>query len=172
MSLLGWFKCRPLRAAVVVVLAGVCIAAAAEMRYVQTASVAIREEMSMVGAVVVRVPRGAELQILSREGKWLKVQFTDKDGKTYTGYCQESALSPKPVEKGMLDMLGSNGGDADVPSAALAGKGLLAEAEAYAKDTNRDPAFANKMVKIRSDISPEQLRAFQQEGKVGEAQID
>lgn len=171
MSLSGWFdiKARPLRTALVVLLAAVCIAAAAETVYVQTASVAIRQEMSSLGREVVRVRRGASLQVLERQGVWLKVQFTDNKGQTYIGYCMASALSPKPVEDGVFESLGSGGGDADVPSASLAGKGLLAEAETYATSKNLNPAAANKMVEIRNSLTPEMLRAFQQQGKVGEA---
>ncbi len=171
MSLSRWFKDRPLRTALVVLLAAVCVAAAAEVVYVQTASVPIREEMSQLGQEVVRVNRGAKLEVLERHGAWLKVQFTDNEGKTYTGYCMATALSPKPVEKGAFEALGSGGGDADVPSAALAGKGLLAEAEAYATSKNLSADYANQMVDIRNGLTPEMLRAFQQEGKVGEAQI-
>jgi len=173
MNRLGqWIKTRPVRTALVTLLAAVCIAAAAETVYVQTASVPIRQEMSSLGKVVVRVPKGAKLEILSHEASgWVKVQFTDKEGKTYTGYCMATALSPKPVEDSALDMFGSGGGDADAPSAALAGKGLLAEAEQYATSKNLNPAYANEMVDIRNSLTPEQLRAFQKEGKVGESQV-
>jgi hypothetical protein len=172
MNRLGqWIKTRPIRTAVVMVLAFICIAAAAETVYVQTANVPIREEMSSLGQEVVRVNRGAKLQVLEQHGAWLKVQFTDKEGKTYVGYCMATALSPKPVEDSALDMLGSGGGDADAPSAALAGKGLLAEAEQYATSKNLNPAYANQMVEIRNSLTPEQLRAFQKAGRVGEAQV-
>lgn len=58
----------------------------------------IRKSPSTNAAVVVQVPNGLQLYILSQSGKWYEVTFV-KDGKTYTGYAHSDYIKVSSLKE-------------------------------------------------------------------------
>ena len=66
--------------------------ALAESVWVKTESVELRSGQGAVYPVVAAAKKGAELTVISREGKWIQVSSGG-----VTGWVYESALSPQKV---------------------------------------------------------------------------
>jgi uncharacterized protein YraI len=153
------------------VLAGAAIAslavgvAMAEQVWVKSESVEIRGGKGAVYPVVGTAAKGAALEVLGHEGKWLKVKVGEKQG-----YVFENAISAEEVGGGgnLLAAVGAGSNASEMSSSASA-KGLEQDAQVYADQKNLNPAPLNKLIQLRNQITPQQWEAFTAEGKVGPA---
>lgn len=145
------------------VLVGTLVTAAyaAEMVLVQRDEVKIRDRQGGSSAkVVATVPAGTQLEVLQRDGKWLKVKTSAGEG-----WVLENALTPRSTTTtNQMEQIVSGAGTADAEAGA-ASKGL--DAEEYAQAHGYDMHGLDLMEAMRSQISAEQLAAFQKEGGVG-----
>ena len=135
----------------------------AESIWVKSENVQIRSGKGAVFPVVVAVPKGTELTVIERDGKWIKVQSGSQQG-----YIFEGAISPTKVSGGG-NLLANMGAGADVSTGAAA-KGLEQQTEAYAQQKSYNTAALNHLIDLRKSITPQEYQAFTAAGKVGGTQ--
>jgi hypothetical protein len=139
--------------------------AAAEEVWVKRPSLNIREGKGAAFATVATARQGDKLSVVGHEGKWLKVQLSDKQG-----YVYEDSISAREIKGGGDDLRAALGvPDTSALAADAAAKGLEPQAVAYANSKNMSSASLEKMIARRNAISGQQWIAFTNEGKVGPA---
>jgi len=134
----------------------------AETLVVQVKSTFLRKEPVFYGAVLAELQAGEGVEeIISRNG-WVKVRTSS--GKE--GWLHSSAVRRKEFSLLALNQPGKTQADAD--EVALAGKGFNKQVEDKYRSNNPDVDFTwvERMLKIR--VSPSQLKAFLEKGKLGE----
>ncbi|HSI35979.1 MAG: SH3 domain-containing protein [Phycisphaerae bacterium] len=138
--------------------------ALAEDVFVKQSRVVVREGKGAAYDEVTTVAKGDRLQVVGREGPWIKVRAKGREG-----YVFESAVADqKPGEDlgaGLSKMLGGNA-QASSASDAAAGKGL-GEALDLAKSRGQSTAGLQKMKAIRKSVSGKDWEQFTREGNVG-----
>jgi uncharacterized protein YgiM (DUF1202 family) len=141
-----------------------CGAVAAEEVWVKRMSLPIREGQGAAFATVATAVKGDKLQVVERDGKWLKVQLGDKQG-----YVYEDSISAREVKAGGDELRAALGGGSETSALAAdaAAKGLQPETEAYTKSKNLNSASLEKMIARRKSVTGEQWTAFTADGKVG-----
>lgn len=130
--------------------------------WIQSEKVDIRAGKGAVYPVVATAQKGAQLAVIAREGKWLKVQAGDQ-----TGYVYETATSASKVDGGGNLLANVDNGSASNLSSGAAAKGLTEDADHYAHDKNMDPALMNRLIDFRKHIDPKDWEKFTTEGKIG-----
>ena len=135
-------------------------AAMAESIWVKSDNVQIRSGKGAVYPVVATAPKGTELTVIERDGKWIKVQAGDQQG-----YIYETAASASKVSGGG-NLLSNMGAGSDMSTGAAA-KGLEQQTETYASSKNLDTGPLNKLIALRKSITPQEWQSFTAEGKVG-----
>jgi hypothetical protein len=112
---------------------------------------------------VATLKKGNKVQVLAREGPWVKVQASGKQG--WIG--ANSLVDPKG--KGLLEGVGELAQHAEGSSSATganAGKGA-GEAEQWANSQNMSRAGLERMVALSKSIAPGEFAKFVNEGNVG-----
>ena len=157
---------KPLAVAVVAAIAALATVAAAEDVWTKANATPVRAGKGALYKEVASAAKGTKLTVLAREGKWLKVGFTDKAGKAVEGWVFEDAISATRVGG---DLAGALAGRTDTsdPAASAAGRGLSERAEQYASAKNMDPRVIDNLIALRNSITPEEWERFTAEGKVG-----
>ncbi len=121
----------------------------------------IRKDKRFFAPVVVRVPYGAMIQELGREGDWLQVSYQGKKGWLHISAVQEQKFS-------LSSLAGESAQETTREEVALAGKGFTPEVE---------KAFRSKNPKMRYDlvdqvqsykVAEQQLQAFIRSGNLRE----
>jgi len=137
--------------------------ALAEDVWVNRTELQIREGKGAAFAPVATARKGEKLTVISREGKWLKVQLGDKQG-----YVYEDAISARQVSAGgdLGSLLGSP--DSSGLSAAAAAKGLQPGALTFANSGNFNTAPLQAMIARRNAVTGAEWVAFAQAGNVGQ----
>lgn len=135
--------------------------AVAESLWVKSERVEIRSGKGAVFPVVGTAAKGAELNVVSREGKWIKVKVGEAEG-----YVYENALSASKVAGGN-NLLAGVGAQAASMTTGSASKGLQPEAETYASAKGFSPAPLNNLIAACKAIDPKEWQAFTAEGNVG-----
>ena len=134
--------------------------------FVNVASVEVRTGKGPSSATVDLVRKGAPLQVLAREGKWLKVQTpTGKQGYVFEGSVTDTAGSGAGTNDAAKVLLG--GPEASASSNAEAFKQLGPDAKKYAMTKGMKTADADKLLAQRDQDVSAQWEKFTKEGKVG-----
>ncbi len=138
----------------------VSVAFAATVKVI-TQDAVIRQDKRFFAPAVVRVPLGASLQQLGKEGDWFRVSFQGKEG-----WIHKSALEEQKFQ--LSSLAGGKAEETSRDEVALAGKGFTPEVE---------KAFREKNPKMRYDlvdqvqayrVDDQRLQAFLQAGSLRE----
>jgi len=111
---------------------------------------------------VTTVPANSTLQILGRDGSWVRVRTAND----MEGFISSDDL---PASTDLSSVKGS--GNATAADASLASRGLERETENYAKLKNLNPKDAQLMVDWAHLVTTTDLVKFAEEGHVGPAQF-
>ena len=112
---------------------------------------------------VAQVKKGEKLQVIGKEGSWLKVKAGDNEG-----YVHENSVSSSAGggdTSGLSKILGGASGSS-AASSGEAGKGL-GEALAYARSKGMSPAGLDRMLELRKTVRGSDWTKFTAEGNVG-----
>jgi uncharacterized protein YgiM (DUF1202 family) len=153
---------RALFTAAVMGVGGAALAQAAEQLYVNRAALPIREGKGGAYNAVATAKQGDALTVIAREDNWIKVQFGDKQG-----YVNANSLSAKQIKGSGFGNALAGGADAGGLEAGAAGKGLLDDAEKYAKSKGMSAKIVDDMIDRNNAVSIPDWEAFQKEGNVG-----
>jgi hypothetical protein len=129
-------------------------AAHAEDVTVKLPAANILSEKTARSTKVATLKTGDKLQVLAREGSWLKVRFNDKQG-----YIHENSVGGGSSGKSLSSELGAMSG-ASKGSDALASRGVGEGATAWAKTHNMSTAGLDRMIAIRNSITDADQRKF------------
>lgn len=128
---------------------------------VQVQKAELRASPSPLGAIVGSAGYGDTVHVLEEKGAWVNVVLSEG---TATGWMHQSALTRQRIR------LRAGEQEAEVRASsgeqALAGKGFNKDVEEAfkAKNRNANYAWVDQMVEFR--VSPEQMRAFLQQGRL------
>lgn len=136
------------------VLAVASTAALAEDVTVKLPAASVLSGKSARSTKIAQLKTGDKLQVLGREGSWLKVRFGDKEG-----YVHENSVGGSGGDKGLSQLLGGASG-ASEGSGAMAGKGVGESAVAWAKSHSMNTAGLDKMIAMRNAITDADQRKF------------
>lgn len=141
-----------------------CIAAAASAEdvYVKLPVANILAGKSAGTEHIAQVKKGEKLQVIAKEGSWLKVKAGDKEGYVH----QNSVSSSASGDSGGLSKLLNGGSGSSGASSAEAGKGL-GESLAYARSKGMSTAGLDRMIELRKTIRGSDWTEFTKEGHVG-----
>jgi len=153
---------RALFTAAVVGVGGVALAQAVEKLYVNRPALPIRIDKGGAFDAVATAKQGEELTVIAREDNWIKVQYGDKQG-----YVTAASLSARQIKPDATRSAMAGGADAAGLEAGAAGKGLLPEAEEYAKAKGMNAKVVDAMIDRNSAVTPDDWKSFQKEGSVG-----
>jgi hypothetical protein len=147
-----------------VLLPALCLIASVAMAAtvkVITQEAMIRKDKRFFAPAIVRVPFGAALQELGKEGDWFRVSYQGQEGWIHKSAIQEQKFQLSSLAGGQAD-------EASRDEVALAGKGFNPEVE---------KAFRDKNPKMRYDlvnqvqtykVDDQRLQAFLQTGHLQE----
>ena len=135
----------------------------AETQWVKTDTVNILGGKGSIYPVLGTVKKGAELNVISRDGKWLQVQVV---GGGPQGWVFEGSLSPQKVNGDLK--LGTIGNTAD-QSTSAASRGLQPSAEQYVSSKGLNKVPLERLIALRNSIPPVEWETFTLQGKVGPA---
>jgi hypothetical protein len=147
------------RALIAAALLGVSTVALAEDVTVKLPTATVLSGKTARSAKVAQLSQGAKLQVLGREGSWLKVKVGEKEG-----YVHENAVSASGGGGGgeglggLGKMLGSASGASSATSAE-AGRGI-GESEKWAQSKNMSAAGLQRMIAIRNSVSDADWQRF------------
>lgn len=139
-------------------------AALAEDVFVKQATVIVRDGKGSAYDEVGKVKKGDKLQVVGREGPWIKVNLGSREGWVY----ETAVADSKPggdLGAGLGKMLGGNS-QASSQSDAAAGKGF-GEALKWADSKHMSRAGLQRMYAIRKSVTGKEWEAFAKEGNVG-----
>jgi hypothetical protein len=145
------------RGVLVAVIAGLAAVAAAEQVVVHQ-DVDVKSEKNPLADPVESVSSNTQLEILSRDGGWVRVRTPS--GKE--GFLSSDELASNV---GVGDLSGS--GDVRGVSAAAAGRGLQDDAEKYAGAKHLSTKGVNTMIAWGNAVTAKDLRDFAKAGNVG-----
>lgn len=144
-------------------------AANAASLYVRASGTDLKQKPGPGGAPVMKLDIGTKVQIVAKEGNWVKVKVTLADKSEKTGYVFAQKLSDDKPDKERF------GGTAVAASAsegdtAMALRGLSATSEKYAdRDSQIEPEHVAAVKKMEDRKPPKDaLEKFLREGKLGE----
>jgi uncharacterized protein YgiM (DUF1202 family) len=142
----------------------VCIAAAASAEdvYVKLPVANILAGKSAGTEHIAQVKKGDKLQVIAKEGSWLKVKAGEKEGYVFKNSVSDTATSKD--DKGFLNVLG--GSSASAATNAEAGKGV-GESLAFARSKGMSTAGLDRMIQLRKSITASDWATFTSEGHVG-----
>jgi hypothetical protein len=144
-----------------VVLALTAAAVSAEDVFVKYATGPVYTTKSARAGTVAVLKRGDKLQVLGREGAWLKVMADGKEG--YIG--SNSVATAQNSGGGGVSFLGSSGSESATAGAAAKG---VDDSTKWAKTNSKSTAGLDRMEALRySLIKDGDCEKFAVEGKVG-----
>jgi hypothetical protein len=153
---------RRLRKALLVAVIGGLAAVAVAENVVMKNDVAVLSDKNPFASTVETVVPNSTLQILSRDGGWVRVRTAS--GKE--GFISSDDL---PANTNLSKVTGS--GNATGADASLASRGLESDTENYARQKNLNPRDAQLMVDWGKLITRDDVVKFAQEGHVGPARF-
>jgi len=154
-------RLKPGRLLVAAATVAIAMTASAEDAYVKLPTAAVRAGTSADYKAVANLKMGDKLQILSREGSWLKVKFGD-----YEGYIHQNSVSSKDAGGGGGLTATKKTSPAD---AGLASRGVGDDAGKWAKGNNRNTTGLERMIALRGSLTGGELPKFEADGHVGAA---
>jgi len=143
----------------------VCLAAAASAEdvYVKLPVANILAGKSAGTEHIMQVKKGDKLQVLAKEGSWLKVKAGDKEGYVFQNSVSTSATGKN--DKGLFNVLnGGSGSSAATDVEAAKGVG---ESLAYARSKGMSPAGLDRMIELRKSITTNDWTEFTNQGHAG-----
>ncbi|QTQ15591.1 hypothetical protein [Treponema parvum] len=149
----------------VLVFLFLCGCLSAETMYICAQKAQLKESTFFFSKTVATLLYGDRVDVLSSDGKWIKVSAPDKgaSAKEVSGWLQSSALTKKKI------VSRGNRVSADAKELALAGKGFSEEVEnEYKKSGKADYAAVDKMED--AELSSSDLFQFILEGKLNGAE--
>lgn len=149
-------------AAALIAAATMSAAAWAEDVWVQSKLVVVRANKGPAYAEVATVKKGDKLNVVAREGAWIKVSVGGKEG-----FIPAKAISNTQIAGDMdLSMFKANTARVDTSNA---GKGVSETAQKFAQGRGMSHAAVEQLEKFRDAIrdNPREWEAFMQQGRVG-----
>jgi uncharacterized protein YraI len=153
---------RLAQAAFALAIAGGATLVLAEEVWVKRPELDVRAGKGAAFETVATVKKGQKLEVVAREGTWVKVKVGDREG-----YVSENSLSDKKVSGGGGISAFAGGPDTSGATASAGAKGLDDMAEKYAADKGMDPKRVDEMIARTKAITGEEWAQFTREGKVG-----
>ncbi len=148
-------------------------AMAEEKRWVSSEGTQLKSEASATSENIADLPLGAEVAVVESGGRWLKVKtIADKEGWVYAGRVSE-APPVGEVSGSDAGLFGESMQKSQINTAkadsARSIRGLSPETTQYAKNRGT-PELVKKSLDavLLRKISPKELKAFLQDGKIGE----
>ena len=142
---------------------GVSSSVWAEVVYVKLRSGTLRSEKDASTAPVAGVKQGDKLQVIGREGSWIKVSIGGKQG-----YIQQNSISTEPVggrggtlSQSVASLSGSEAG------AGLAGRGLGDDAKKWSQGKGLNNSGLERMLVQNEVIRHESGDIVNQFAKTG-----
>jgi hypothetical protein len=129
-------------------------AVVAEDVTVKLPAASILSEKSARSTKIATLKSGDKLQVVGREGSWLKVRFGDQQG-----YIHENSVGGDGGGKSLSSVIGTASGSS-AASSGLASRGVGEGAIAWAKSHNMSTAGLDKMIAIRNSITDADQRTF------------
>jgi hypothetical protein len=129
-----------------------------------TDSANLLDDPSSAGHLLTVLQKGDRLEVVSRQGDWIQVQFA-----TFTGWVLAAQVSNNAPGFDLGGLLGGNNAAASDTSAASAGKGIGPMATQWASGKGLDTSMCVKMENDRNAITAQDLKDFDNspEGKLG-----
>jgi len=154
------------RIAVALTIVALSAPVLAEDVFVKQNSVVIRAGKGSAYEEVATAKKGDKLEIVAREGSWLKVKSGGREGYVF----QTAVADTKPGGDFGADLgkAFSNASGGNTASSGEAGKGL-GESLEYARSKGMSPAGLDRMIALRKTVTGKDWEAFTAEGKVGPA---
>jgi hypothetical protein len=146
------------RALIAAALLGVSTAALAEDVTVKLPTATVLAGKTARSAKVAQLSEGQKLQVLGREGSWLKVKIGEKEGYVHENAVSASGGGGGEGLGGLGKMLGSASGASSATSAE-AGRGI-GESEKWAQSKNMSAAGLQRMIAIRNSVSDADWQRF------------
>ena len=148
-------------------------AMAAEKRWVSSEGTTLKSEASATSDNVADVNVGTEVTVVESGGRWLKVRTAaGKQGWVYAGRVSETPPASEVagddggIFGGSMKSSQINTAKAD---SARSIRGLSPGAAQYAKDRGTPEIYKKSLdVVLARKVSPNELKAFLKEGKIGE----
>ncbi len=135
----------------------------AEEVFVKSPKASVRAGKGPAHEEVASVKQGQPLEVIKRDGKWIKVRVAGKEG-----YIFENTVSAEKVSESNSDLSAFlKAGKASAATDALAAKGIDEEAEKWARAGSMDSAPLKKLMEETKKISGAEWEAFAADGKVG-----
>jgi uncharacterized protein YraI len=128
--------------------------ALADSVWVQNDNTNILGGKGSIYPTVANVKKGTELQVLSRDGKWVQVQLAGGQ----SGWVYETALSSKKVGGDLFS--GLRGNDAVGLNTAAAARGFDESTLQYAASKGMSKAGMDRLLAIKKSIQPAEWEAF------------
>ncbi len=141
-----------------------CIAnsALAEDVYVKLPTANVLAGKSAGTDHLLKLQRGEKLQLIAREGSWLKVKSGNTEGYVH----QNSVSTSQEADTSGLSKALAGGSNASGASSAAAGRGDFKALE-YANSKGMSPAGLQRMIALRQSVTGSEYTKFTAEGNVG-----
>lgn len=153
-------------------------AVAEEKRWVSSEGTTLKAEASATSENVADLNIGTEVTVVESGGRWLKVKTAaGKQGWVYAGRVSETPPAAEVAGDGG-GLFGGSLQKSQIKTAkadsARSIRGLSPEAAKYAKDRGTPEMYKKSLdVVLARKVSAKELKAFLQEGKIGEyAQVN
>ena len=138
----------------------------AEDVFVKQAAVPVRAGKGSAYDEVATVKKGDKLQVVAREGDWLKVRANGKEGYVFKTAIDTKNPSGGGKLGGDLGRMFSGASGGSTASSGAAGKGL-GESLQYARTNGMSPAGLDRMIAMNKALNAPEWEAFMTQGKVG-----
>jgi len=161
---------RRTRWVIALAVLGVSTAAIAEEVMVKYQTAVVRTGMSAGNQTVAVLKNGDKLQVLKKEGSWLKVKAGDKEGYVQANYVTAAGKNSGGNPFGALSALasGSSGSSEATDSAAV--KGVEPDSLKWARSNGKSTAGLDRMTALSESLLKDgDLPSFQKQGNVGTA---
>lgn len=144
-------------------LLSIAVTASAETVYVKLPVANVLAGKGAGTDRIAQLKKGDKLEVLGKEGSWLKVKVEGKEG-----YVHQNSVSSSSTgnDSGGLSKLLGGGSAASAESSAEAGRGL-GESLAFARSKGMSPAGLDRMLALRKTVTGSEWTAFTAEGHVG-----
>lgn len=153
--------------ALAILVLALATSASAASLYVRASGTDLKDKGSPAGATLTKLDIGTKVDVVAKEGSWVKVNVKTPDKKERTGYIFAAKLSEDKPDKERFG--GAVTASASEGDSALALRGLSATSEKYAerKAIKPEDIAAVKAMENRK-VDQAAIDRFLREGKLGE----
>jgi hypothetical protein len=145
--------------------------ALAETLFVQSDATPVRTAADPASETLAELTKGTQVEVVAREGYWVKVKAGDREGYVYG---ESLGAAAPPAAGAALGGLGSvlKGSEPSDLSASAAASGLQADTEKVASAKKMDTSAVRWMERNRAAIRSEEIAAFAAAGQVGPHRVN